>query len=75
MQKLPTAKATDAECCSPTTSGRDQRWCVGADVDDAAAELIEVAQLFRILGDPTRLAILRQLRAQAEICACDSSLS
>ena len=36
-----------------------------------AAELSEAARLFRALGDETRLAILRQLREQGEVCACD----
>jgi DNA-binding transcriptional ArsR family regulator len=36
-----------------------------------AVELSEGARLFRALGDETRLAILRQLRAQGEVCACD----
>jgi ArsR family transcriptional regulator len=29
------------------------------------------ARLFKALGDATRLAILRQLREQGEVCACD----
>ena len=36
-----------------------------------ANELSDEARLFRALADDTRLAILRQLREQAEICACD----
>ncbi len=31
----------------------------------------EAALLFRALGDETRLSILRQLREQEEVCACD----
>ena len=31
----------------------------------------EAAKLFRALADETRLAILRQLRDQGEVCACD----
>jgi ArsR family transcriptional regulator, arsenate/arsenite/antimonite-responsive transcriptional repressor len=34
-------------------------------------ELREGARLFKALGDATRLAILRQLREQGEVCACD----
>lgn len=71
MQELPTIQSNDAACCSPGTASQDPGWCAGADVDEVAAELIETAQLFRTLGDPTRLAILRQLRAQEEVCACD----
>ena len=36
-----------------------------------AVELSEGARLFKALGDDTRLAILRQLREQGEVCACD----
>jgi ArsR family transcriptional regulator len=36
-----------------------------------AVELSESARLFKALGDETRLAILGQLRAQGEVCACD----
>jgi ArsR family transcriptional regulator len=36
-----------------------------------AAEVSEGARLFKALGDETRLAILRQLREQGEVCACD----
>lgn len=31
----------------------------------------EGATLFKALGDETRLSILRQLREQGEVCACD----
>lgn len=33
--------------------------------------LENAARLFRALGDETRLAIIRQLHAQSEVCACD----
>jgi len=33
--------------------------------------LEEAAKLFKALADETRLAILRQLREQGEVCACD----
>jgi len=36
-----------------------------------AVELGEAARLFKALGDTTRLAILRRLREQDEVCACD----
>lgn len=35
-----------------------------------ATAAVEPAQLFRALGDSTRLAILQQLRAHEEVCAC-----
>ncbi|MCL5111128.1 MAG: metalloregulator ArsR/SmtB family transcription factor [Chloroflexi bacterium] len=34
-------------------------------------DLAEGASLFRALADETRLSILRQLREQGEVCACD----
>src|SRR5438874_11769879 len=37
----------------------------------ATTTLSESARLFKALGDETRLAILRQLRDQGEVCACD----
>jgi len=65
MRKLPTVERS---CCVPAggSSGPEE----GAGGLDAA-ELVVVAQLFRAVGDPTRLAILRQLRTQEEVCACD----
>ncbi len=33
--------------------------------------LDEGAKLFKALGDETRLAIIRQLQEQGEVCACD----
>lgn len=33
--------------------------------------LEEAARLFKALGDETRLAILRQLQEQGEVCACN----
>jgi ArsR family transcriptional regulator, arsenate/arsenite/antimonite-responsive transcriptional repressor len=46
------------------------------DADDPSAERLhpdteEAARLFRALADETRLAILKQLREQGEVCACD----
>ncbi len=46
------------------------------DADDPSAErsypeTAEAARLFRALADETRLAILRQLRDEGEVCACD----
>ena len=51
-----------------------ERACCGA--DDPSAERLhpetaEAAPLFRALADETRLAILKQLRVQGEVCACD----
>lgn len=34
-------------------------------------DLARAAKMFRALGDETRLSILRQLRSQGEVCACD----
>ena len=67
MRKLPTVEAS---CCLPTKE-RSVRPDRADGCDSDAAELIDAAQLFRAVGDPTRLAILRQLRSQEEVCACD----
>ncbi len=47
--------------------------CCGADAAAAPGrpELEEAARLFRALADETRLSILKQLRDQGEVCACD----
>jgi ArsR family transcriptional regulator len=45
-------------CCAPVTERR-------------YPGLEEAAQLFKALADETRLAILKQLREQREVCACD----
>jgi ArsR family transcriptional regulator len=37
-----------------------------------ANEVTELAQLFKVLGDPTRTRILRALRS-GELCVCDIS--
>ena len=34
-------------------------------------DMEEAALLFKALGDETRLSILRQLREQGDVCACD----
>ncbi len=55
-------------------SGRQSRCCgEGADapVERRYPETEEAAKLFRALADETRLAILRQLRDEGEVCACD----
>lgn len=35
---------------------------------------VEAAELFRLLGDPTRLAILHALLEAGELCVCDLAL-
>jgi ArsR family transcriptional regulator len=50
------AARTDAACCSP-----ERRY----------EGLEEAASLFKALGDETRLAIVRQLREQGRVCACN----
>ncbi len=51
-----------AACCTPTTS-----------VSDTAA--IELAQMFKALGDPARVKIMSMLLNADEVCACDFSAS
>lgn len=48
-------------CCSCGQDGSSGRRYPG---------LEETARLFKALGDETRLAILRQLQGQGEVCAC-----
>lgn len=51
--------------------------CAGGDSSTAASaertypETEGAARLFHALADETRLAILKQLRDQGEVCACD----
>lgn len=59
---------------SETQSSPNQPICCQAQGPEARrlyADLAEKARLFRALADETRLAILRQLREQGEVCACD----
>lgn len=44
---------------------------IETELPNEAADLAEGARLFKALGDPARLAILRRLRGQTEVCACD----
>jgi ArsR family transcriptional regulator len=37
----------------------------------AALDLARAAELFRALGDPTRLAIVRHIAERGEECVCD----
>lgn len=55
-----------AGCCGPRERVRMEEGCEPHYPDLAAA-----AALFKALADETRLAILRQLREQGEVCACD----
>ncbi len=50
-----------ADCCSPDGSSVERRY----------PGLEEEAKLFRALGDETRLAVIRQLQEQGEVCVCD----
>ncbi len=67
MLKLPTIETM---CCSPRAGEPEP---VGGNEGDSgdAATLIEASRGFHALADPTRLAILRQLRERGEVCACD----
>jgi ArsR family transcriptional regulator, arsenate/arsenite/antimonite-responsive transcriptional repressor len=63
------------DCCSPSQSviAKQDAPCLTTRADTTRIDpgLEEAALLFRALGDETRLAILRQLRDQGEVCACD----
>src|SRR5438105_8293127 len=54
----------DSECCAPRRS-------IGVAMSRDSADIAEGARLFRALADETRLTILRQLRDQGEVCACE----
>jgi ArsR family transcriptional regulator len=48
--------------------------CCGADDESSRRlypETAEAVRLFKALADETRLAILKQLRDEGEVCACD----
>lgn len=51
------------DCCSPAEQSTERVY----------PGLEAAAKLFKALSDETRLAILRQLRDQGEVCACDFS--
>src|SRR5258708_3708952 len=55
----------DVECCTPRRSAGS------AVPSHGSAELAEGARVFRALADETRLTILRQLREQGAVCACE----
>jgi len=54
---------------------RDRPTCCCGEAEAPVArrypETEEAARLFRALSDETRLVILKQLRAEGEVCACD----
>jgi ArsR family transcriptional regulator len=62
MNKIIVDKLPRNTCCAPARE---------AETDRLYTDLEESALLFRALADETRLAILRQLREQGEVCACD----
>ncbi len=49
------------DCCGEGDGSVERRY----------PETEEAARLFRALADESRLAILRQLRDEGEVCACD----
>ena len=52
----------DDNCCYGQGSGRPIEWQYPG--------LEDAARLFKALADETRLAILKQLQEQGELCAC-----
>jgi ArsR family transcriptional regulator, arsenate/arsenite/antimonite-responsive transcriptional repressor len=70
-------KATPGQCCSAastTIAGNGNADCRGTArgwVDEKRSELTEGVRLFKALADETRLTILKQLRDEEEVCACD----
>ena len=57
-----TDTTNENECCSCRQDRATERRYPGLD---------GAARLFKALGDETRLAILRQLQEQGEVCACN----
>ncbi len=60
MKILHTARQLKG-CCSPEGSFQELRY----------PGLDEGARLFKALADESRLAVVRQLAEQGEVCACD----
>lgn len=57
---------------SETQEIRRREACCAPDCDERLYQgLDEVARLFKALSDETRLAIVRQLQEQDEMCACE----
>jgi len=56
--QAPTARRAASECCGDA----DARYYPDTE---------EAARLFRAIADETRLTILRQLRDEGEVCACE----
>lgn len=54
-------KRSNPACCSPEGDSPRRRY----------PDIEEGARLFKALADETRLAILKQLREQGEVCACE----
>lgn len=54
------------QCCGRGKAIRAEEGC-----EHRYPGLDEAAALFKALADETRLAILKQLREQGEVCACD----
>ena len=54
-------RLTETSCCSARECASERHY----------PGLEEVARLCRALSDETRLAILKQLTEQGEVCACD----
>ena len=61
MKELAIAKAKRPACCTAPGCSAERRY----------PGLAELANLFKALADETRLAILKQLRDEGEVCACN----
>ena len=61
MMKAPQPIQKASVCCGVAEGSAERRYL----------ENEEAARLFKALADETRLAILRQLRDEGEVCACD----
>ena len=62
----------DPDACSVTVVDADKVQ-LAADRLPASAEVAALTELFKLLGDPTRLRILYALVEVGELCVCDLS--
>ena len=59
--KVPRANKSGPGCCGQPDCSAERRY----------PDLVEAEKLFKALADENRLAIVRQLREEGEVCACD----
>lgn len=79
---MPDAEVTDAEITEAEIIELDPDTCQVAGIDPekvatgkarllASDEIARLTELFKLLGDPTRLRIVHALASTGELCVCD----